>query len=712
MKTIFFNVIMLVGGLIVSISLNGQTTFSKHSIASPTGPIDVATSDVNGDGFQDILTISYSTGEVAWWENNGQAEFSKHVIKTGMTGGRSVRAADIDGDGDVDVLATGIDLNRIEWYENNGSQTFTSHAIATNFLGAHTVEIVDFDQDSDMDILCSGWNNTATKSELAWWENNGSQVFTKHLVSNTLDQSPFIASADFDLDGDLDLVAADETPGEVYWYRNNGQMAFEEVTVDASFASAHTLQVGDVDMDGDPDIMVNSWSGSQAWYENNGLGVFEKHSMQSLAGAMWIDMGDFDLDGDQDIIAVGSGSSRIALYNNDGNQKWTKQNLDGAISSGFGLSIADMDNDHDLDVVAVGYQSNTLSWWENKLNLQSLLNGPAWIVSGQLVGEFYVSNPDHGNVIKCQELEPQYGIASGGYKEGMLVQDDVIWVTSGPMINKYNLESGLLLKQIRTETQFLSSITSDPNGIAYINAPLDGKVFSFNPQNEEFTLLSSDFEYPFAVRYDNFKNELIVLDGEETVTIKTLDTDSGEIQIQNVTYIPAGGDIVPDGKGNYYLSSTSDNRILTFISGLDKIPNIFAEDLQGPWGLWFDAEKSELVVVMNSGNTLERIAATATGVSPIIQDSDMSIQVTTDNIGHLNIQVDNCEMGQSKVFLLSITGQIIKEGCFEVGSDKMLQISWRLPQNKRSDSRPDIYVFGIQSGGETVSKKIAVFHEF
>ena len=707
MKNTLFKSCQLIGAITISLASLGQTTFSKHSISSPNGPIDTYTSDVNSDGWQDILTITYPAGEVSWWENNGLSEFTKHVIKATLPKGRSLRAGDIDSDGDIDVIATGIEANRIEWYENNGSQSFTTHVITNNFTGAHTVQLVDLDQDSDMDVLCSGWDNSSTKSEVAWWENNGSQSFTKHLVSNTMDQSPFISSADFDSDGDLDLVVADEVPGEVYWFQNDGNMAFEMFTIDESFSSAHTLNIGDLDLDGDQDIMVNAWTGGQAWYKNDGQGVFEKQSLPSLSGAMWIDMADLDMDGDNDIIAVGSGSTRIALYNNDGNQRFSKQNTSGTISSGFGLSIADLDNDIDLDIVAVGFQSNTLAWWENELNLQSLLNGPAWIVPGKAQDEFFVSNPENGNIVCCNDLEPKYGIASGGYKEGILVKDGFIWVTSGPMLNKYDLESGVILEGIRSETQLLSSITSDPDGVAYITAPLDGKVFSFNPDTKELNLISSNFDFPFAVRYYDLEGELIVLDGEETVTIKTLNTETGEAQIQNVTQIAAGGDIVPDGKGNYYLSSTPDNRIYTFLSGLDGIPNIFAEDLQGPWGLLYDALNLEIVVVMNTDNSLERIPATATGIRDITVDSELSITATFDQGGALNLRFKNCNQGKSKVFFVSLNGHTIREQDFEVGPDRNLELSWPNLKNGCNLAR-GIYIIGISSGDKLTSRKIFV----
>jgi len=688
----------------------GQTTFTKHSIASPAGPIDVYACDINGDELNDILTITYPAGEVSWWENNGGAGFAKHIIKNGLTGGRSVRGGDIDGDGDTDVIAAGITANRIEWYENTGSGTFSTHVLTSDFRGAHTVELTDLDLDGHMDILCSGWDNSDSKSELAWWKNNGSQVFTKYVVSNTLDQSPFAAAADFDSDGDIDLVALDEAPGEIYWYKNNGQMNFEEITISSSFGSAHTLTTGDLDRDGDHDILVNSYLGPQAWYENDGLGSFEKHSLQSLSGAMFIDMGDFDLDGDEDIIAVGTGATKISLYSNDGTQRFIKSSFSSTLSLGFGLNAADLDNDGDLDVVAVGFQSNTLAWWENDLDRTSLLDNPAWIIPGIVKGEFLVSNPDRGNIIKCNDVDPYEGIASGVYREGMLLADNVLWVTEGPILKAFDFESGILLKQIRTETQLLSVVTMTPSGIAYVSAPLDGKVFSFDPETENVALVSDQFQYPGALKYDQILDKIVVLDGEQTVNIKTLDVHSGGIEEMNHTSIEAGGDIVSDGLGNYYLSSPIENKIYSLISDLSSEPVQYTDELQGPMGMWYDDDNSELVVVMNTGDALQRIPATATGINSLRLNSAADIKVNMiPNTPILNITINNLAFDEGRLLVVAVSGQEVvlnKDMMNKPGEDA--ENLFRCQVNLGRHLSPGVYVVGFQSGTTSVFTKFII----
>ena len=46
----------------------------------------------------DIVSAARKSGEIAWWENDGQQSFTKRTVATGFGGAYSVHAADVDGD--------------------------------------------------------------------------------------------------------------------------------------------------------------------------------------------------------------------------------------------------------------------------------------------------------------------------------------------------------------------------------------------------------------------------------------------------------------------------------------------------------------------------------------------------------------------------------------------------------------------------------------
>ena len=93
---------------------------------------------------------------VAWWENDGDMVFDRHVITDEFSDPYSVFASDLDSDGDTDVLSASYNDSQVAWWENDGDQEFTIHLIDTTFSGAACVYTTDVDGDDDIDVLGAG----------------------------------------------------------------------------------------------------------------------------------------------------------------------------------------------------------------------------------------------------------------------------------------------------------------------------------------------------------------------------------------------------------------------------------------------------------------------------------------------------------------------------------------------------------------------------
>ncbi len=601
----------------ITVSAFSQLEFVKHSISSPNTPADVSTADINGDGNMDILTVSAENGgSVIWWKNNGSQGFTRNVIASGFNNPRSVRAGDIDLDGDIDVIAVAWEGDKISWWENDGTEGFSEHIVISGWVGPHTVELCDLDEDGDIDILCSQFDMSATNSEIAWWENDGTQQWTKHVVSNRFQQSPFVYGSDMDNDGDTDLIACGELNGEVCWWENDGEENWTEHVIDNQFAKAHTILARDFDKDGDKDILAHACSsGLQAWYENNGDGTFKKIPMENLGGAIWMECGDFDLDGDNDIVATGMSAASLVCYVNDGKQALTRQDLPGGLISGFALSVVDLDSDNDLDVVAIGRSSNSLVWWENTQHRTSFFDAPKWLNYDDNEGLMFVANEEDGSIVRLEASGYQYCIRNSfPICTGLTYSKGYLWVAIGITIYKLNPISGITELSFRTPGQFLQGLTSDGNGILYSSDPYSGTIFQTDPYTGQTISLATGLDFPQSMKYDPGMDKLIVLDGEYSTSIKCIDPASGQITTAIETTILPGGDIIPDGLGNHYISSPEENSIYAVTSNLSDPVYLYSEGHTAATGMVYFPEDEALGFLSPVLNSLEIIPANATGI--------------------------------------------------------------------------------------------------
>ncbi|MBC7885375.1 MAG: VCBS repeat-containing protein, partial [Saprospiraceae bacterium] len=115
-----------------------------------------ATGDFNGDGYIDIIGISYRVDDKAdiyLFTNKKQNPIGfslSFVLQNTPFEGSSV-AGDLDGDGDPDLIyASGADF-ALNALINNGSGVFTKMSLGVS--GTQILKLADIDKDGDTDIV-------------------------------------------------------------------------------------------------------------------------------------------------------------------------------------------------------------------------------------------------------------------------------------------------------------------------------------------------------------------------------------------------------------------------------------------------------------------------------------------------------------------------------------------------------------------------------
>jgi hypothetical protein len=295
-----------------------------------------------------------------------QVQFTPHTITTVADRIESVYAIDVDGDGDMDVLSASYGDDKIAWYENDGNEIFTTHTITTNADGAYTVYATDVDGDGDIDVFSASYID----NKIAWYANDGNENFTPHTITTDAGGALSVYAIDMEGDGDIDVFSASQFDDKIAWYENDGNENFTPHIITTGADGAQMVYVVDVDYDGDKDVLSASYFDDKiAWYKNDGNENFTPYTITtSAAHAHSIYSIDVDGDGDMDVLSASRLDDKLAWYENDGNENFTTHTITTSADGAWSVYAIDIDGDGDIDVLSASMNDHNIAWYENDGN--------------------------------------------------------------------------------------------------------------------------------------------------------------------------------------------------------------------------------------------------------------------------------------------------------------------------------------------------------
>lgn len=275
-------------------------------------------------------------------------------------------AADVDGDGDMDVLGSSTWDFQIAWWENSGNnETFTRHFVDALFDSATSLTAIDFDIDGDIDIVA-----TSLTGNVVWWQNNGSEVFTERIISQSAGAQVYDSwVGDIDGDGDNDVAIAINSGGgagaDIAWFRNDGlPTTFTPLIVTSAFNGTQSVYGADIKGDGDIDFVASSHSsGYIGWADNNGSEVFTLRTLETSAdSSRAVYAADLDGDTDIDILATSQWDGDVMWFEYISGTTFVKHQADSTLDGPWDVNVADINGNGKMDIVGTDY--GRISLWD------------------------------------------------------------------------------------------------------------------------------------------------------------------------------------------------------------------------------------------------------------------------------------------------------------------------------------------------------------
>lgn len=246
-----------------------QIPYREYTFFTESGDID---SDGDADIVQISLSEDYYTAEVSFFINEGGMLDTSQTVTIGLQYPQQVifmtdpSLVDYDKDGDLDIMSTGLDvavyattgeyLVSLFYFENIGDGTlsgldfaapirnpdqFPGVNISENELESYFFqnELADFDNDGDLDLVVSFF--TQYQAILLYSENIDG-VYTEAKQMDAIEGFTgylFLTTGDIDGDGDIDIAFDNAYYGSSSQYGATNFFWMENTTI---FSSIHSVE--------------------------------------------------------------------------------------------------------------------------------------------------------------------------------------------------------------------------------------------------------------------------------------------------------------------------------------------------------------------------------------------------------------------------------------------------------------------------------------
>lgn len=259
---------------------NGQLRFTNitelFEIFPPIQANGCFSADIDNDRFPDIFITDEVSGN-RLLQNNGDGYFIDITTSSGLSAkgpSRGASFSDVDRDGDQDLYVCRYRLPDI-FYQNTGDGQFKEIELSIppliDSLRSTSVTFADIDNDADFDmfITVSGGNNYLFQNQTL--PGDTSFNFAEIVIDTLNNQSDLTMGSvicDLNNDGYQDIFVTNSGPNHLYL--NNRDGTFQKLETDRTTSKDRSrgLATADFDLDGDLDLFIANRTNPCQFYRN------------------------------------------------------------------------------------------------------------------------------------------------------------------------------------------------------------------------------------------------------------------------------------------------------------------------------------------------------------------------------------------------------------------------------------------------------------
>jgi hypothetical protein len=342
----------------------GRTFLARRDYDVVGDAAGFAVADFDRDGNADVIVaVSQSNNDnlkLILGKADGTMRDPVLVESFGNNMPTNVIAADFNGDGWMDAAASIFSPgNALRVWLNDGHGALLPSAVYEAGGNPGSLAAGDIDGDGHLDAVVV--NSAMTDDTISVFIGLGDGTFLPHYQLPTLVAPSDVAIADFDKDGDLDVLVTHGVSPAIILFVNDGQGGLTPVTFNLGVRQS-TPAVADLDGDGWLDVALTTGFASVLVNDHNG-GFSLHQGVTNASGG--VGLADFDHDGDKDMVATDFNRSLAAVLLNDGTGHFA---VDAVVPAGYQSGRcggADFGKDALPEIVTANSRAGTVSFVTN-----------------------------------------------------------------------------------------------------------------------------------------------------------------------------------------------------------------------------------------------------------------------------------------------------------------------------------------------------------